>query len=132
MSSGYSVRIAFTFVLFCTAAVQVLRAYSPEMTPIYDANETKNHIGEYATVRGTVAEVTISSRGNSFLQFCGRWPKQCFSVKIPKEQSARFGMLVSYEGATVEVTGKIGSYRDRGAEPEMVIESPGQIKVVDK
>jgi hypothetical protein len=41
--------------------------------------EAKDHIGENASVRGLVEQVSFSKKGNAFLNFGGRYPQQVFT-----------------------------------------------------
>lgn len=40
--------------------------------------EAKDHIGENASVRGLVEQVSFSQKGNAFLNFGRRYPQQIF------------------------------------------------------
>ena len=44
--------------------------------------QAKDHIGENASVRGLVEQVSFSKNGNGFL-FGGRWPQQVFTGFVP-------------------------------------------------
>ena len=45
--------------------------------------EAKNQIGEDASVRGLVEQVSFSQKGNAFLNFGGRYPQQVFTGFVP-------------------------------------------------
>src|SRR4029077_9194216 len=89
--------------------------------------EAKNHIGENASVRGLVEQVTFSNKGNAFLNFGGRYPRQVFTGFVPAQSVAAVGgqkFLESLSGDPITVTGKIELYKGR---PEIVISSSAQI-----
>ena len=89
--------------------------------------EAKNHIGEDASVRGLVEQVSFSQKGNAFLNFGGRYPRQVFTGFVPAQSVAAVGgqkFLESLSGNPITVTGKIELYKGR---PEIVISSSAQI-----
>jgi DNA/RNA endonuclease YhcR with UshA esterase domain len=84
---------------------------------IYTSTEAINHIGEFASVKGKVYQVYISSKGNIFLNI----------VRIYPDNPFKFPNIKSLEGKTIIVTGQIKLYRNK---PEIILNSPNQIKVV--
>ena len=89
--------------------------------------EAKNHIGEDASVRGLVEQVSFSQKGHAFLNFGGRYPRQLFTGFVPAQSVAAVGgqkFLESLSGNPITVTGKIELYKGR---PEIVISSSAQI-----
>jgi len=84
--------------------------------------EAIHHMGDPASVRGLVREIYTSAKGMVMMTFGGSYPDQVFSVIIPDTRG--FGSFKNYRGATIEVTGKITSYRGR---PEIVVTSRRQI-----
>ena len=89
--------------------------------------EAKDHIGEDASVRGLVEQVSFSKKGNAFLNFGGRYPQQVFTGFVPAQSVAAVGgqeFLESLSGNPITVTGKIELYKGR---PEIVISSSAQI-----
>ena len=50
--------------------------------PIFP-EEAKDHIGESASVRGLVEQVSFSKKGNAFLNFGRRYPQQVFTGFVP-------------------------------------------------
>jgi hypothetical protein len=89
--------------------------------------EAKDHIGENASVRGLVEQVSFSKKGNAFLNFGGRYPQQVLTGFVPAKNVAAVGgqqFLESLAGNPVTVTGRIELYKGR---PEIVISSPAQI-----
>ena len=91
--------------------------------------EAKDHIGETATVCGTVNSTRYapSTKGQpTFLNLDKPYPNQIFTVLIWGSDRSKFGSPeVTYKGKQICVTGKITVYRDV---PEIVAGSPSQIK----
>jgi len=91
--------------------------------------EAKDHIGETASVCGTVASTRYapSTRGQpTFLNLDRPYPNQIFTVLIWGKNRSKFGTPeVDYRGKQVCVTGKITEYR---GVPEIAADDPKQIK----
>ena len=90
--------------------------------------EAKNHIGENASVRGLVEQVSFSKKGHAFLNFGGKYPQHVFTGFVPAQNVEMVGgekFLQSLAGNPITVTGKIELYKGR---PEIVISSPTQIR----
>lgn len=94
------------------------------------ATEAKNHIGETATVCGSVASTryAASSRGKpTFLNLDKPYLDQIFTILIWGSSRNRFGAPeTDYKGKRICVTGKIAKYR---GVPEIVADDPQQIKL---
>jgi hypothetical protein len=45
--------------------------------------QARNHIGEDASVRGLVEQVSVSKKGHAFRNFGGRYPNQIFTGFVP-------------------------------------------------
>ena len=88
--------------------------------------EAKNHIGEDASVRGLIEQVSFSQKGHAFLNFGGRYPQHVFTGFVPAQSVGDVGeqFLKSLAGNQIAVTGKIELYKGR---PEIVISSSAQI-----
>jgi hypothetical protein len=89
--------------------------------------EAKDHVGEIASVRGLVEQVSVSRKGRAFLNFGGRYPKQVFTGFVPTEHVSAVGgekYLQSLADNPVTITGKIELYKGK---PEIVISSAAQI-----
>jgi hypothetical protein len=57
------------------------------------------HVGQKATVEGTVAVIFTSKNGNSFINFGGRYPHLTFTGWIPKDSELAGGStLAGLEG----------------------------------
>jgi DNA/RNA endonuclease YhcR with UshA esterase domain len=96
---------------------------------IYTSTEAINHIGEFASVKGKVHQVYISSRGNIFLNIVRIYPDNPFTEVIFKSDSDKFPNIKSFEGKTIIVTGQIKLYRNK---PEIILNSPNQIKEINQ
>jgi hypothetical protein len=51
----------------------------------------KNQIGEIASVRGLVEQVSVSKKGHAFLNFGGNYPNQIFTGFVPAQNVANVG-----------------------------------------
>jgi DNA/RNA endonuclease YhcR with UshA esterase domain len=113
--------IVLGLFLFCTSNI-VSAATN------LSAAQAKNHIGEKATVCGTVAGVhtATNSKGSpTFINLDERYPHQVFTILIWGEDLNKFNPAPSaWDGKRVCATGTISSYR--GA-PEIVTKDPTQI-----
>jgi DNA/RNA endonuclease YhcR with UshA esterase domain len=87
--------------------------------------EAAQHVGQKATVEGTVAVVFTSKNGNTFINFGGRYPHQTFTGWIPKDSPlATDASLSALEGKKVRITGTIDLYKGK---PEIKIVSKDQL-----
>jgi hypothetical protein len=89
-----TVRMYFLSILFFLASVVCCWA---ETVP---PEEAKNHIGENASVRGLVEQVSFSRKGHVFLNFGGR-PGACFHGIHPRSERWRRGRR-----AVLEILGR--------------------------
>ena len=116
-------------LVLASATLLVLVAPAQAQKKI-SAAETKEHIGETATVCGTVASAryAASTKGQpTFLNLDKPYPNQVFTVLIWGENRSRFGTPESeYKGKRICVTGKITAYK-RAA--EIVASDPNQLKI---
>jgi hypothetical protein len=92
----------------------------------YTAREAAKHLGETATITGTVDGVHQSGKGNIFLNMGGKYPNQAFTAFIPSSSAAQFPNPQQYESRTVAVSGKITLYKGK---PEIIVNSPSQISL---
>ena len=97
-------------------------------TKLLTAPEAKAHIGEQATVCGTVASAryAATSRGMpTFLNFDKPYPNEVFTVVIWGENRSKFGTPEKdYQGKAVCATGTITEYR---GVPQIAASTPGQL-----
>jgi DNA/RNA endonuclease YhcR with UshA esterase domain len=91
------------------------------------AAEAKEHIGDQAAVKGTVAEV---NQGDKIVRinFDKPYPKQTFTAVIFSDKTNLFADVDKLKGKAVEVRGKIVAYRDR---PQIVLTTTNQLKIVE-
>ena len=108
----------FTLFAFICAASIVAQSST------YSPGEAAKHVGETATITGTVDSVHQSSKSNIFLNMGGKYPNQAFTAFIPSSSAGQFPNPQQYEGRTVSVSGKISLYKGK---PEIIVNSPSQI-----
>lgn len=89
-----------------------------------DYTQAGAHVGEYASVRGTLVDVHASKTGTVFLDFCKSYKTCPFSGVIFADDAKKFGDLSRYAGALVTLTGKISSYQGKA---EIILSDPSQI-----
>jgi (2Fe-2S) ferredoxin len=92
----------------------------------YPDREAAAHVGEVATVVGTVVTVHRSNSGNIYLNFGANYPNQTFSAAILNPRDPKLLNLDSLTGKRVSVKGLIKLYKGKA---EIVVESAGQIEV---
>ncbi|SRR5579875_13176 len=96
------------------------------------AAQAKDHVGERATVCGTVASTRYAdhSRGQpTFLNLDKPYPNQIFTIVIWGSDRPKFGEPeAKYRDKAICVTGTITSYR---SVPEIEAREPSQIAVQD-
>ena len=99
--------------------------------PTLRPEQAAAHVGETATVCGTVAEAEylpgIDGRP-TFLNFGGRNPDQAFTAVIWGESRGRFDAPPerTYRGARICVAGRITEHEDV---PQIEIRGPGQVRI---
>jgi len=115
-----------TLLLVVTTALSLPVLAQKRLSPA----QAKDHVGETATVCGTVASTKFaaSSHGQpTFLNLDEPYPRQIFTVLIWREDRAKFGRPEEkYRDKHLCVTGKITSYRGT---PEIIARDPAQIEV---
>jgi len=88
-----------------------------------DYTDAPKHIGETASVRGTLVDSYTSKTGTVFLDFCASYKTCPFSGVIFADDAKKFGDLSRYNGQTITLTGKISSYQDKA---EIILSDPSQ------
>ena len=109
--------------------ISVLLVSSLELfSATYSAKEAWNHVGEDAVVCGKVVSVYYSKRSKgrpTFLNLDKPYPNQLFTIVIWGDKRSAFKNIRDFKEKQLCFEGTIESYRER---PEMVIESPKQVK----
>lgn len=82
------------------------------------------HVGDYASVRGTLQNAYTSKSGTVFLDFCQSYKGCPFSAVIFADDVKAFGDLPALAGKQVTLTGKITSYQGQA---EIVLSDPSQL-----
>ena len=88
------------------------------------ASKAADHIGEDATVRGTVVQVSSSAKGTVFLNFGASHPHEVFTAVVFADRAGAFSDLKSLAGRDVSIRGRIASYKGK---PQVVLQSRSQI-----
>jgi len=121
-------RILFVLLLVGTCFITALPtpAVAQGRAASLSITEAISHVGERATVKGLVIQVSHSRNGTVFLDFGGRHPLHIFSAIIYGNAAGEFGEVSSYEGKTISVTGKIRLYNGK---PAVILKRPSQLMV---
>src|ERR1700747_2173295 len=107
------------------AGLFAVAGQAPAQQRIVADSQAAAHLGESATVEGTVASVHVTRSGTTFLNFGAAYPKQTFTAVIFSSAATRFPNPQQWEGKRVRVSGKVRLYRER---PEIVLEEPSQLQ----
>lgn len=99
-------------------------AAAPLTVGTIDYTDAPNHIGDLASVRGTLHDAYTSKSGTVFLDFCASYKGCPFSGVIFADDVKPFGDLSRYAGQTITLTGKISSYQGQA---EIILSSPSQL-----
>lgn len=125
--SSLLIGVLFLLVALLLFAALVRPAFAQKSL---SAAEAKEHIGEVATVCGTVVTTRYagSTKGSpTFLNLDKAYPNQVFTIVIWGSDRSKFGRPeVDYREKRICVTGKIREYRGK---PEIVADDPGTISV---
>jgi hypothetical protein len=100
------------------------RLEQPGRAGLYSDREAAAHVGEMATVVGTVASVHRSKSGNVYLNFGADYPHQLFSGVVLHPRGSWPQGLDSLTGKRVGVRGKISVYK---GQVQIVIKNVEQI-----
>ncbi|MCX6790138.1 MAG: phospholipase D-like domain-containing protein [Candidatus Kaiserbacteria bacterium] len=96
----------------------------PVSIGLIDYTEASQHIGEIASVRGTLVDSYTSATGTLFLDFCKNYKTCPFSAVIFSNDVKKFGDLTRYNGTMITLTGKISSYQGKA---EIVLSETSQL-----
>jgi hypothetical protein len=112
------------FLLICLAPC--LNAQDLE---VIKDSESAQYVGKNVEVRGLVVAVFTSKKGNTFLNFGGKYPNQTFTGYIPAgSEMAGDRWTVTLQGKVIGITGTIELYQGK---PEIKVMSKSQIKGAD-
>jgi RecJ-like exonuclease len=85
------------------------------------------HVGETVTVEGLVEQVNHPTSGYvTFINMCGRFPKNSFQAAISDKDIAKFPNIEAIDGKTVNVTGIVK--RRHKDHAEIILDDPTQLK----
>ena len=100
--------LSFTaFFLICLAS----HLGAQDLQVIKDS-EAAQYVGKNVEVRGLVVAVYTSKKGNTFLNFGGKYPNQTFTGWIPPASPVnKSPILTGIEGKHVKITGRIEMYK---------------------
>jgi hypothetical protein len=111
--------------ILTSSALSLLPARAADLT----AADAAHHVGETATVCGTVASGKFDADLKSqptFLDFEKPYPDQVFTAVIFGSDRSKFGSPeTSLRGRRICVTGKI---QDRSGLPEIILSDPKQLR----
>ena len=93
---------------------------------IISSQEVKFHIGDSLAIRGYVADIYLSDKV-AYINFENKFPKNIFSCAVFENRFNDFGDLSKYKEKTVEVTGKITTYKNK---PQVILNSKDQIRIM--
>lgn len=119
-------RLRFKRLRHVLASVLVLAGLGVAADPI-PASQAAAHVGETATVCGTVAEVVTAWRSQgqtTFMDFDSAYPNADFVVVVWGADSVKVGYLTQFAHKQVCAAGLIQTYRGR---PEIVVRDGAQI-----
>jgi DNA/RNA endonuclease YhcR with UshA esterase domain len=93
---------------------------------VIPGTEAAEHVGRGRAVEGTVAAVFTSNKGNTFINFGGKYPHQTFTGYIHADSALAGGgsSLASLEGKRIKITGTIDLCKGK---PEIKITSKDQL-----
>ena len=106
----------------------VLRVGAQDLPTVKDS-EAAQYVGKNVEVRGLVVAVYTSKKGNTFLNFGGKYPNQTFTGYIPAgSELAGDRWTVTLQGNVIGITGTVELYQEK---PEIKVMSRSQIKGED-
>jgi len=114
----------YCFALFLTASC--LGADAPAKPVVYSPKDAAKHIGETITVEGVVSSARELNSKQVFLNFGAPYPSHDFTATVFPADRKNFGDLVSLDGKSVRVIGKVEDYRGK---PEIKLTSAEQLVV---
>jgi DNA/RNA endonuclease YhcR with UshA esterase domain len=82
----------------------------------------KDYIGQTVYIKGKVAAIFISDKGNTFINFDDKSPNQTFTVAIFSDSKVDISKIT--EGCTLTVRGEVKEYKGK---PEIIVNKNEQI-----
>ena len=107
------------------AAVAVILNVGAAYAATIPDSQAVSHVGQSATVQGTVSNVHVSGKGTVFINFGAQYPNQDFTAVIFSSSVGAFGDVMRLEGKKLAVTGPITMWKGK---PEMILRSPSQLR----
>ena len=81
-------------------------------------------------MQGTVSQIATTVALTTHINFGGRYPNHVFTATILKARQSLFtGVRQRFEGKVAEVQGTVRLYRGK---PEIMIDEPGQLRLVEE
>ncbi len=110
---------------FAAAGIMLLLGSLAGWAACVPIEEAAKKIGETTCVTGKVVKVAQIQSGMYFLDFCQDYRKCPFTVVVFPKDVPNVGNVKLLEGKTIEITGKIESYRGRA---QIVLKDKRQLK----
>jgi DNA/RNA endonuclease YhcR with UshA esterase domain len=115
-------KIIFSILLL--SVILISNSYAQDQISSRDA---KDNIGKTLQVKGKVAAIFISEKGNTFINFDEKSPNQTFTAMVFSGKAIDISKIVV--GSILTVYGEIKEYKGK---PEIVLDSNEQIISVEK
>lgn len=114
------------FSYFNTPAVE--EKEQPTETGCATLEDAINFVGEEKCVVGNLDHIYISKKGTVFFDFCEDYKNCPFTAVVFASNTKKFDDFSKYEKETIKITGQIKTYQGK---PEIIINDPEQIQIVD-
>lgn len=111
--------------ILTTALFLSMSPAAPTLAAEIAPREAMMHVGERSTVVGTVAQVSRSRGGTTFINFGGRYPNHIFYAVILKKYADRFPDISSIQGRQVAISGEVQLYKGK---PQIILFSTSQLE----
>lgn len=108
-------------------AASWLVAIGPVAAATISDAQAISHVGQTATVQGSVSNVHVSGKGTVFINFGDAYPDQDFTAVIFASSATTFGDVNRYSGHKLAVTGPITMWKGK---PEMILRTPASLRVM--
>jgi DNA/RNA endonuclease YhcR with UshA esterase domain len=115
-------KIIFSILLL--SIILISNSYAQDQI---SSKEAKDYIGKTLQVKGKVAGIFISDKGNVFINFDEKSPNQTFTVAVFAGKNVDISKIA--EGCTLTVSGEIKEYKGK---PEIVVDSNEQIISIEQ